>query len=109
VNAPLSSEALLPCMYCGSTDIKTFRGQTSEGNVEYIQCMNCTACGPDHIKGRHWNNRAWRPLAADWLRQRARTQEQINDECPAHTTAYQTWRDAPLQLRMYANEVEVGK
>jgi hypothetical protein len=104
-----TSDALMPCTYCGSTDLKTFRGQTSAGNVEYVQCMNCTACGPDHIEGRHWNNRTWRPHAASWLRDRAERQEETNKRCPAHAACYKTWTDAPIQLRMYAAEVEMGK
>jgi hypothetical protein len=100
-----TSDSLLPCMFCDSSDIRLFK---SDGK-EYAQCMTCTACGPDHINDRHWNKRAWRIPAAAWLRARAARQEKTNEECPAHAAAYKTWRDAPLQLRMYANEVESGQ
>lgn len=100
-----SPEELLPCMFCDSSNIRLF---TSD-DKEYAQCMDCTSCGPDHINGKHWNKRTWRIPAAAWLRARAARQEKINEECPDHAAAYKTWRDAPLQLRMYANEVEAGR
>jgi hypothetical protein len=42
---------LYSCPFCGSFEIKLFTG----GDKQYAQCQNCTACGPDHIEGRHWN------------------------------------------------------
>lgn len=47
----ISTDELGPCPWCGGREIKTFIG----GEVEYAQCMQCTACGPDHKNGRHWN------------------------------------------------------
>jgi hypothetical protein len=43
---------LQPCPWCLGNEIKIFVG----GDLEYAQCMNCTACGPDHKNGRHWND-----------------------------------------------------
>ncbi len=47
------STTLLPCPFCGSLDLKTFKG----GDKEYVQCQSCTSCGPDHENGLHWNKR----------------------------------------------------
>lgn len=46
-----ASTELLSCPWCGSLDIKIYVGD----GIEYAQCANCTACGPDHKEGRHWN------------------------------------------------------
>lgn len=105
----LPADSLLPCPWCQSDDIFVYAFNDGGTRVEYVQCRNCTSCGPDHKKGRHWNDRNFRPDAAKWLRERADKQERTNAECPEHAAAYKTWRDAPIQLRMYANEVEAGR
>lgn len=48
---PRAPTGLHSCPFCGSFDIKLFKG----GETEYAQCMGCTACGPDHVNGHHWN------------------------------------------------------
>jgi hypothetical protein len=48
---------LMPCPWCGSADVKLFEyPDTGLGAETYVQCQDCTVCGPDHLKGRHWND-----------------------------------------------------
>ena len=49
---PKPPNGLMPCPFCGSLDVKLFKGDSKE----YAQCMDCSACGPDHNNGLHWNN-----------------------------------------------------
>lgn len=49
----VSTDQLLPCPWCKGTDIGIY---IADG-TEYAQCRNCTACGPDHKNGLHWNKR----------------------------------------------------
>lgn len=52
----LPKESLLPCPWCGGSKLNTYRSHDGDaGVVEYVQCMDCTSCGPDHKNGRHWN------------------------------------------------------
>lgn len=46
-------EDLLPCPFCLGLNVKTY----VSGGLDYVQCGDCTACGPDHEHGRHWNIR----------------------------------------------------
>jgi hypothetical protein len=48
-------EVLRPCPFCGSADVKLFFTRDGAERIEYAQCQDCTTCGPDHTKGRHWN------------------------------------------------------
>lgn len=50
--------ALAPCLWCNGTDVKLFVSFDGDERVEYAQCQDCTACGPDHKNGRHWNDGA---------------------------------------------------
>ena len=45
--------ALKPCPFCGGADIREY---THDG-IQFMQCNDCTSCGPDHKAGRHWNVR----------------------------------------------------
>lgn len=51
---------LPPCPFCGGTDIKEY--PSGDGEV-FIQCADCSACGPDHKNGMHWNTRIDAALA----------------------------------------------
>ena len=50
--SPHAPTGLHSCPFCGSFDIGLFVGGDDK---EYAQCKTCTACGPDHVEGRHWN------------------------------------------------------
>lgn len=49
----MSEHRLLPCPFCGSDNIEIF----ANDGKQFAQCADCTACGPDHVNGRHWNSR----------------------------------------------------
>jgi hypothetical protein len=51
-DAMTSKPRLLPCPFCQGTNIRLYYAD----GVEYAQCHDCTACGPDHDK-QHWNER----------------------------------------------------
>jgi hypothetical protein len=55
MNEPLPKDSLLPCPWCGGDNLETFLTREADGVIEYVQCMDCTSCGPDHKEGRHWN------------------------------------------------------
>jgi hypothetical protein len=52
-----TKDPLLPCPWCGGDNLETFLTREAVGVIEYVQCMDCTSCGPDHKEGRHWNKR----------------------------------------------------
>lgn len=51
---PHAPSGLHSCPFCGSFDVKLFKAD----GKEYVQCQECTACGPDHTETRHWNKLA---------------------------------------------------
>jgi len=48
---PVAPTGLKSCPFCESFNVKLFQAD----GKEYAQCMDCTACGPDHTNERHWN------------------------------------------------------
>lgn len=88
-------ESLLPCPWCGGTDIRLYQCGIGGERVGYMQCYDCTSCGPDHIKGRHWNKRFAQPpsvqlaeckrLADEWVQAcmgfALRPGPETNDRC----------------------------
>ena len=48
------SEQILPCPFCGGTDIKS----GGDDKVVAFWCETCEATGPNHYGKYEWNNRA---------------------------------------------------
>lgn len=92
--------------WTGSSPLKACSAELNERRPAIEQLRNLLK-GIDEIQEEE--RQAWRKPAAQWLRDRADQQDLINKECPAHAEAYESWRMAPIKLRMYANEMESGQ
>jgi hypothetical protein len=48
-----AGEALKPCPFCGSTNLKT----GGDDKIVGVWCLTCQAAGPNHYGSREWNDR----------------------------------------------------
>lgn len=51
---PTPTPELLPCPFCGGTNLKT----GGDDKVVGVWCLTCQAAGPNHYGSREWDDRA---------------------------------------------------